>query len=160
MNPQDLTDITSNADLKAFLTQAEGCRLNAYADGGGILTIGIGHTQGVYKGEIWTQDDVDYNFSKDVQIAVKRLTSFVKPENIDTVGQLICLIDCAFNLSNSFPRHCEHFNHSKEEFLNILPQYCHDSKMNVEAGLVKRRKADVMFFEGNSWGTIKAELYS
>jgi lysozyme len=42
--------------LVAMLKRFEGCRLVAYRDVGGVLTIGYGETAGVTEGMVWTQE--------------------------------------------------------------------------------------------------------
>jgi len=45
--------------LVKLLMQFEGCRLTAYRDVAGVLTIGWGETQGVKPGMVWTQAQAD-----------------------------------------------------------------------------------------------------
>jgi GH24 family phage-related lysozyme (muramidase) len=48
--------------IKSF----EGCRLTAYVDTSGVLTIGYGHTGGVTKGQTITQAQADEILKKDL----------------------------------------------------------------------------------------------
>lgn len=59
--------------LKADLRRDEGLRLAAYADGGGVLTIGYGHTAGVQEGDACTQAQADLWLDQDAKIAVASL---------------------------------------------------------------------------------------
>jgi len=43
----------------AIIKRFEGCRLAAYRDIVGVLTIGYGETLGVREGDVWTQDQAD-----------------------------------------------------------------------------------------------------
>jgi lysozyme len=43
----------------AMIRYWEGCELEAYQDGGGVWTIGYGHTAGVREGDVWTQEQAD-----------------------------------------------------------------------------------------------------
>ena len=45
--------------LVALLMRFEGCRLTAYRDIVGVLTIGWGETLGVTEGMVWTQEHAD-----------------------------------------------------------------------------------------------------
>lgn len=45
--------------LVALVMRFEGCRLTAYRDVAGILTIGWGETAGVKEGMVWTQAQAD-----------------------------------------------------------------------------------------------------
>ena len=50
-----------------LLTTFEGCKLNAYNDGGGVWTIGYGHTKGVSPGMSMTQAEVDDCLRQDLE---------------------------------------------------------------------------------------------
>ena len=77
------------------LMEMEGCRLTAYRDEGGTLTIGYGHTKGVREGDkiskYWAkellQQDID-----EVERQVREL------KVARTEGQLDALVSFAFNL--------------------------------------------------------------
>ena len=43
----------------AFIRQWEGCKLEAYQDGGGVWTIGVGRTKGVKPGDTCSQAEAD-----------------------------------------------------------------------------------------------------
>lgn len=47
---------TSNNGI-GFIIAHEGCKLNAYLDGGGAWTIGVGHSKGVKKGQTIKQEE-------------------------------------------------------------------------------------------------------
>jgi lysozyme len=49
-----------------FIRDHEGCKLTAYADTGGVLTIGVGHTKGVKAGQRITQQQADQFLSDDL----------------------------------------------------------------------------------------------
>lgn len=64
-----------------LLKHYESCRLTAYQDGGGVWTIGWGHTKGVKKGDVCSQEQADkwlveevgyfeYNLSKVIRISL------------------------------------------------------------------------------------------
>lgn len=42
-----------------FIRAHEGCKLNAYLDGGGAWTSGVGPAKGVKKGQTITQEEAD-----------------------------------------------------------------------------------------------------
>jgi lysozyme len=44
----------------------ENCKLSAYPDGGGVWTIGYGHTGGVKMGDVWTQEHAETVFLEDI----------------------------------------------------------------------------------------------
>jgi lysozyme len=49
----------------ALIAVFEGCRLTAYRDSGGVLTIGIGHTRGVVEGQTISQGQAVQLFLED-----------------------------------------------------------------------------------------------
>lgn len=59
---------TSEAGL-ALLREVEGLRLKAYRDGGGVWTIGYGHTRGVKAGQVITEAMAGLYLEQDVEVA-------------------------------------------------------------------------------------------
>jgi lysozyme len=51
----------------AFIREWEGCELTAYKDGGGVWTIGVGHTAGVKPGQRISQLEADELLRLDVE---------------------------------------------------------------------------------------------
>ena len=49
----------TSSNGQQFIREHEGCKLTAYQDGGGVWTIGIGHTKGVKAGQAITQAQAD-----------------------------------------------------------------------------------------------------
>lgn len=71
----------------------EGKRNKAYKDTKGIPTIGVGHTQGVQIGDVWTDAQVLENLAKDVEEceeAINRLVS--SPLTQDQFDALVSFI--------------------------------------------------------------------
>lgn len=58
----------------------EQCRLTAYDDGGGVWTIGWGHTKGVKPGDTCTKEQADAWFDEDVEEALGRVRDAVTIE--------------------------------------------------------------------------------
>ena len=75
--------------------QFEGCRLTAYRDGGGVLTIGYGHTRHVQAGDVITQDQADKFLLADVSDAADAVNDYVTVDL--TQNQFNGLVDFAFN---------------------------------------------------------------
>ena len=62
----------------AMIRHWEGCELEAYQDGGGVWTIGYGHTEGVSEGDVWTQEQADAALPEDAkEIAADPVNSLV-----------------------------------------------------------------------------------
>lgn len=80
----------------------EGCRLEAYQDGGGIWTIGWGHTgPEVHEGLVWTQGQADAAFATDYATAERNASRIWMIAPVwDSLGPIRCaaLCDMSFNL--------------------------------------------------------------
>lgn len=74
----------------------EGCKLVAYRDSFGILTIGYGHTRGVFEGMICSQEQAVLWLHEDVKVAEIEVNHCV--HTILTQGEFDALVDFAFNL--------------------------------------------------------------
>ena len=75
----------------------ESCRLIAYRDIKGILTIGFGHTgPEVVEGLVWTQNQADSQLVVDMLYAEKMVNTCVTVDL--TQGQFDAMVDFAFNL--------------------------------------------------------------
>lgn len=80
-----------------LIKQFEGCRLKAYQDGGGVWTIGFGHTgPEVVDGLVWTPEEADAAFLADVQEAVDGVTRLVTVPL--TQNEFDALVSFAFNV--------------------------------------------------------------
>ena len=79
-----------------IIKQFEGCRLHAYDDGVGVLTIGYGHTTGVHWGDVITQDEADALLQEDLddfELCVNNLVDAPL-----TQPQFDALVSFAFNV--------------------------------------------------------------
>lgn len=63
-----MTIRTSDEGLD-LITELEGCKLRAYLDGGGVPTIGVGHTRGVKMGDTCTPEQARTWLLEDVEEA-------------------------------------------------------------------------------------------
>lgn len=75
----------------------EGCRLSAYQDGGGVWTIGYGHTgKDVHAGLVISQQQADALLLKDLAVFDAGVRVMVKPPLSESkIGAIICL---SFNI--------------------------------------------------------------
>ena len=87
-----ITSETGKALIKSF----ESCRLIAYKDGGGVWTIGWGHTgPEVCEGLVWTQDTADRAFLEDLAYFEVGVDALVKVPL--TQGEFDALVSFAYN---------------------------------------------------------------
>jgi lysozyme len=125
--------------IKSF----ERCRLTAYRDIAGVLTIGWGHTgKDVYEGLVWTQQQADEALVHD-EIAADALLSIYSPGL--TGGTLDALTDFVFNFGIGHYRTstlCQLVNAKNWPAVKTeLLKWSH-SNGQVIAGLERRRKAE------------------
>ncbi len=87
-----------------FIQDVEGCKLFAYKDGGGVWTIGVGHTgPEVVKGLTCTMEQALQWLSEDTEEAVAAVEALVKVKL--TQNQFDALVSFVFNLgSGSFAK--------------------------------------------------------
>lgn len=126
----------------------EGCKLKAYRDGGGVLTIGYGHT-GVDVGETteWTQEQADKCLQADVDIALagvrRRVTAPL------TANQEAALTSFVFNLGESqFAKSTLLRRVNESDHIGAALQiidWHHDNGKKVK-GLLKRRLEEALLY--------------
>lgn len=127
----------------------EGCKLMAYQDGGGVWTIGYGHTLGVKKGDMITGTQAQWFLEQDMQDAVDHVNQYVKVAL--TQDQFDALVDFTFNLGNNALKtstllkklNSGDYAGASQEFL----KWNHDNGKVVD-GLTRRRKAEMQLFVG------------
>ncbi|TAK81877.1 MAG: lysozyme [Aquabacterium sp.] len=83
---------------RALIERNEGCELSAYRDMVGVLTIGFGHTEGVYDGQTITQAEADEMLTEDLSekygLAVNRMCG----DAPTTQGQFDAMTSLAYNV--------------------------------------------------------------
>lgn len=130
--------IPSN-DCFNLTESSEGCKLRAYRDTGGVLTIGYGHTGGVVENQVISQAVAETLLKHDMDYAVGVVNAHALP---CTQGQFDALCDFVFNVgptqflsSHLFTYHKSgQYDKAAAEF----PKWKYDNG-KVEPGLVTRR---------------------
>ena len=85
--------------LAQDVAKAEGCRLAAYRDGGGVLTIGYGHTgPEVTDGLTITQAQADNWLNADLDKATFHAVGLPEWAALDTPRRRNVVVECVFNL--------------------------------------------------------------
>jgi|SRR5471030_118766 len=130
-----------------FIAQWEGCRLQSYQDGGGIWTIGYGHTQNVAQGATITQSQASELLLSDLQSVELTINTHV----IVAINQnhFDALASFAYNLGNTALvgstlvklLNQGRYDAAADEF----PKWCHDDGKIVQ-GLMNRRLAEQTLF--------------
>lgn len=128
---------------------SEGCRLTAYRDSAGVLTIGYGHTHGVIAGQTITQNDADAMLLDDLDAAAESVGKLVSVPL--TQGQFDALCDFVFNLGEGRLRESTLLRLlNKRDYSAAAAQFRFwvMAGGHVLPGLTKRRAAERALFEG------------
>lgn len=132
-----------------FTKVAEGVRLKAYQDTGGVWTIGVGHTKGVVKGMVATSAQVDAWLKEDIVEAEDCVTRKVFVPL--TQGQYDALVDFVFNLGETqFARSTLLRKLNAKDYegaANEFKRWVYDNGV-VQPGLVKRAYGRKQMFLG------------
>lgn len=130
-----------------LIKEFEGCILHSYRCSANVLTIGYGHTAGVYEGMTITQAQAEKFLRQDVQWAVNAVNSAVKV-NL-TQNQFDALVSFTFNCGTGALQTSDLLkltNMGKfAEAANQFDLWIHAGG-NVVAGLVRRRKSEKELF--------------
>jgi lysozyme len=136
----------SNIGLK--ITEGfEGISLSSYQDGGGVWTIGYGHTLGVKAGDTCTQEQAKAWLLQDVQNAANEVNTHVTtPINQE---EFDALTDFVFNLGNgNFQNSSLLRDINSGNFANAAADFEKWNKVagQVCAGIMRRRVAEAAEF--------------
>ena len=130
---------------------SEGCRLTAYRDAVGILTIGYGSTGGIKEGQTITQEQAEAMLVDDLDAAAEGVRKLVTvPLN---QGQFDALCDFVFNLGEGRLRDStllRLLNHGRYGEAAAQFRFWVMAGGHPLPGLVKRRAAERAMFEGTS----------
>lgn len=133
---------------KSLIQSFETCRLTAYPDGGGVWSIGWGHTGSeIHEGLTWTQELADQIFDSDVAAFGRYVTHYVPAELSD--NEFGALVSFAYNCGLVALEKLGVFLHAgqRDAALTFWETFVHDRLGNIENGLVKRRRAEIALFK-------------
>lgn len=139
-----------SADGIKALTRLEGCRLKAYADVGGVWTIGVGHTgPDVYEGKRITPEESDALLREDVGKFERAVGEAVTVPL--TQAQFDALVIFAFNVGvGAFERSSLVRGLNAGDYDSVPAQLRRWNRVKgaVVQGLVHRRDAEVAIWNG------------
>jgi lysozyme len=145
MNEEFTVDIDGLSLTESF----EGCKLTAYRDLGGVLTIGYGHTgMDVYEGRTITHDEAVDLLREDMAVAEGCIKRYVKVPL--TQHQFDALVDFAFNVGIGNFKHSTLLAHLNSGYLSgAEAEFQKWATVNgsVVAGLLRRRQAETKLFD-------------
>ena len=138
-----------------LIKKFEGCRLEAYRCSANVLTIGYGHTGGVLETDVITQDVANKLLEEDI-------AKFEKYVNVNVAvelnqNQFDALVACTFNLGVGNLRSSTMLKKLNESDYDSVPSEMrrwNKAGGKTLDGLIRRRKAEGLLFEGKEWHTI------
>ncbi len=135
----------SSAGL-GLIKRFEGCRLAAYKDSVGVLTIGYGHTSGVRRGMTITQAEADAYLKEDCATAQKAVNSYNHIYGWNQ-NQFDALVSFTFNCGCGNLKKL--LNDGRRTIAEISGKITAYNKAGgvVLKGLVKRRAAEKELFD-------------
>jgi len=131
----------------------EGCRLTAYRDSGGILTIGYGHTAGVQLGQVWTPQQALNALTADIKWSENVVNAAILREGISDVPQGVfdAMVDFTFNCgAGAFTKSGIIGYLTRKDwqgFCDLLSNFTHDRSGARLAGLMRRRDEEIALVE-------------
>ena len=136
----------------ALIKKFEGCELSSYQCSAGVLTIGYGHTLGVQDGDTCTQEEAESMLKDDLGVfeeAVDRLVEGdLEQYQFDSLGAW------TFNLGEGNLRESTLLKILNEKNYNGVPEQIkrwNRAGGEVLDGLIRRREAEALLFEGKPW---------
>ena len=122
-----------------LIKKFEGCRLTAYRDAVGVLTIGYGHIKGVKDGQKITQKKADALLREDLTRFEKHVNSYRKNYKF-TQNEFDALVSFAFNIGN-INQLTNYGKRNKGVIADKILLYTKAGGKQLN-GLVKRRRAE------------------
>ena len=136
----------------SLIKKVEGCKLQSYKCAAGVWTIGYGSTNGIEEGMEISQERADMLLLEDVEVFEKAVNELVEVPLEQ--NQFDSLISWTFNLGPT--------NLKNSTLLKVLNNKNYDEvptqikRWNkaggkVLQGLIRRREAEALLFEGKEW---------
>lgn len=146
-------------ELLRLIRYFEGLRLSAYQDSVGVWTIGYGHTEGVRRGMKITEEEAERYLRQDAAKALNDTMTLCPVLRDAPVGKLIAITDFTYNFGAGRLRASTLRRLINEGEWEKVPAelqkwvWARDKEtgeMEQLPGLIKRRKAEVLLWIGES----------
>ena len=141
---------------KQLIMKFEGCRLEPYRCSANVLTIGYGHTRTVVEGQNWSQDHAEEMLSNDLQEFEGYINNLVKVPVQQNMFD--ALVAWCFNIGPANAKSSSAIRLLNEGKYDEVPASMRlwnkitvDGQKQVSEGLVRRREAESLLFEGKDW---------
>ena len=134
----------------------EGCELEAYKCAAGVWTIGYGHTKDVQEGDVWNKEKAEFMLWRELEDEYEVYVNDLVTVPINQ-SQFDALVSWVYNLG---PANLKNSTMLKKlnagEYEEVPGQMKKWNKANgkVLEGLIRRRAAESLLFEGKEWGKV------
>jgi lysozyme len=139
----------------SLIKKFEGCELEAYKCAAGVWTIGYGHTKDVKEGDSILKEDAESMLMHELQEYCNNVDIAVKVDLKQ--NEFDALVSWTYNLGLT--------NLNSSTMLKVLNEGKHDevpaqmkrwnkASGQVKQGLIRRREAEALMFEGKDWSLI------
>lgn len=143
-----------------LVKEFEGCRLTAYVDAVGVLTIGYGNTSHAKKGLKITQEQAEAWLKEDLKTAEKAVDKWQAHYSFNE-NEASALISFTFNCgAGSLNNLVKNGSRTKAEIARYITLYNKGINGKVLAGLTRRRKAEKELFLTPADPAPSADVYS
>ena len=139
----------------SLIKKFEGCELKAYQDSVGVWTIGYGHTKGVEEGQEITQDEAEDMLASELDEYEGYIRDMVECDLEQC--QFDALVAWVYNLGPTNLRSSTMLKRLNANDLDDVPNQIKrwdKAGGKVLAGLVRRREAESLLFEGKEWQNV------
>ena len=138
----------------SLIKKFEGCKLQSYKCAAGVWTIGYGSTNGIEEGMKISQERADMLLLEDVEIFEEAVNELVKVPLEQ--NQYDALVTWTFNLGPTNLKNStllKVLNSTHKDWNDVPAQIKRWNKAGgkVLQGLVRRREAEALLFEGEEW---------
>lgn len=139
----------------SLIKKFEGCKLESYKCAAGVWTIGYGSTKGIKEGMTITQEQADELLLKDVSVFEDNVINAVTMPL--TQYQFDALVSWTFNLGGANLKAStmlKKLNAGEYEEVPSQIKRWNKAGGKVLQGLIRRREAESLLFEGKDWSDI------
>ena len=136
----------------SLIKKFEGCELEAYKCAAGVWTIGYGSTKGVKEGDTITQEEADSLLLHEMDEYESYINDMVKSDLKQ--NEFDSLVSWVFNLgpSNlSSSTLLQKLNNKNWDEVPAQIKRWNKAGGKVLHGLIRRREAEALLFEGKEW---------
>lgn len=152
MTGHGVTNMYISKEGVDLVKKFEGCRLEAYQCAAGVWTCGYGSTRGVQKGDVWTQEKAETMLIDELEEYGSYVSDMVQ----------VPLHQCQYDSLTSWTFNLGPTNLQSSSLLRVINERKYEevpyqikrwNKVSgqVNDGLIRRREAEALLFEGKDW---------